>query len=53
MAAAEEVDGVVEGAGKVGRVTEEVGVEVTGTRCYNKRHYTILTRFCKPPRLYS
>lgn len=33
MVVAEEVDGVVEGVGRVGRVTEEVEVEVTRTRC--------------------
>jgi hypothetical protein len=35
MAGGEGADGVVEGVGKVGRVTGEVEVEVTGTRCYN------------------
>jgi hypothetical protein len=35
MVAAGEVGGAVEGAGQVGRVTEEVEVEVTGIRCCN------------------
>jgi RNA-splicing ligase RtcB len=35
MVVAEEVDGAVEEVGKVGRVTEEVEVEVTGIRCCN------------------
>jgi hypothetical protein len=35
MAGGEEADGVVEGVGKVDRVTGEGEVEVTGTRCYN------------------
>jgi hypothetical protein len=35
MVVAEEVDGAVEGVGQVGRVIEEVEVEVTGIRCCN------------------
>ena len=56
MVVAEEADGVVEGVGKVGRVTEEGEAEVTGTKCCNNdahAHYELLQsyRYCIPEKL--
>lgn len=50
MAVGEEADGVVEGVDKVGRATEEVEVEVTGTRFYNKNPSLHLRASASPPK---
>lgn len=56
MVVAEEVDGVVEGVGKVGRETEEVAAEVMGTKCWNNDATSHLrapaiVRYCIPEKL--
>jgi hypothetical protein len=47
MVVAEEVDGVVEGVGKVGRVTEEEEVEATGIRCCSDNFALHPQSFCE------
>jgi hypothetical protein len=42
MAVGEGLGGAVEGDGRVARVTEEVGVEVTGTRCWTNNTARLL-----------